>query len=70
MQTLQRAIAEIRDLEAEELDLVSGAALSYTTSETQTPCYTQQTVAAYGNVYYIQVVDDMSTTTSYSLGWD
>lgn len=71
MQTLQRAIAEIRDLEVEEIDLVAGAAgFCYTTSETQTPTHCNQTIAAYGELHVVRVQDDVSTSTTTSLTWD
>ncbi|WP_116091580.1 hypothetical protein [Sphingomonas crusticola] len=71
MQTLQRAVAEIRELENEEIDLVAGGSGFCISSEsTNSATNSQQTYAAYGHVYVVTVQDDSNSDTVTSFGWD
>ena len=70
MQTLHRAIAEIRNLAVEEIDLVSGGSYCMTTSETVDASFCCQTYTANGQTYIATVQDDWSMNTTTGYGWD
>ena len=70
MPTLQKAVAEVRELEIEEMDLVAGGSYCMTTSETQTATYEAVSVVINGQTVTMWVQGDMATQITTGYGWD